>query len=117
MTVNKEREFIDVKSEITLDFLMKSFVIANQKINIIPYDELYDGEGNPLYGQFVYEDGEILIAIRKIGSEKLLGKEQILNTLWHEIFHAFSQMYDNSVDEKQAQCYANFMRELEGSKQ
>ena len=112
MTINDS-----VKSDVTFSFIMKYFIIGNQKFNIVLYDKLYDEDGDPIYGQFRYDDGEIRLNIRKIENDEFCGEEQLRNTLWHEIFHAFSQMYDNSVDEKQAQCYANFMRELESSKQ
>ena len=43
-------------------------------------------------------------------------KEQIKNTFWHELFHAFNYYWDNDEDEALAQVFANFMREFEITK-
>lgn len=42
-----------------------------------------------------------------------LTEEQIKNSFWHEIFHAFNYYYNNKQDESLAQTFANFMREFE----
>lgn len=41
-----------------------------------------------------------------------LTEEQIKNSFWHEVFHAFQYYYCNKQDESLAQTFANFMREL-----
>lgn len=53
------------------------------------------------------DDGEIID----------LTEEQIKNSFWHEIFHAFNYYYNNQQDESLAQVFANFMRKFELTKQ
>lgn len=45
------------------------------------------------------------------GETIYLTEEQIKNSFWHEMFHAFN--YNNKQDESLAQTFANFMREYE----
>ena len=47
------------------------------------------------------------------GETIYLTEEQIKNSFWHEIFHAFNYYYNNKQDESLAQTFANFMREYE----
>lgn len=49
----------------------------------------------------MYEGGEVIH----------LTEEQIKNSFWHEVFHAY--YYCNKQDESLAQTFANFMREFE----
>lgn len=46
-----------------------------------------------------------------------LTSEQIKNTFWHELFHAFNFYWNNETDEALAQTFANFMREFELTKE
>lgn len=46
-----------------------------------------------------------------------LTEEQIKNSFWHEMFHAFNYYYNNNQDESLAQTFANFMREYELTKE
>lgn len=89
----------------------KSFKIANQTINIVVEDELSDGE----YGYF--EDPSCTIKIAKTVDGIELSEEQMMNTLYHEIIHAFQFFFNNNYDEAQAQCFSNFLREFESTKQ
>lgn len=47
------------------------------------------------------------------GETIYLTEEQIKNSFWHEMFHAFNYYYNNKQDESLAQTFANFMREFE----
>ena len=46
-----------------------------------------------------------------------LTDEQVYNSWYHELFHAFNFFWDNGGDESLAQSFANFMREFESTKQ
>jgi hypothetical protein len=104
-----------IESDVILDYVPNSFRIGNQEFKVILCDELYY-ENDSVYGLFSYEESTIKINIRKMCDKSLCGKEQILNTLWHEIFHAFNFLYDNTMSESVAQVFANFMREFDSSK-
>lgn len=47
------------------------------------------------------------------GETIYLTEEQIKNSFWHEVFHAFNFYYNNRQDELLAQTFANFMCEFE----
>ena len=69
-----------------------------------------------------HSDTELVIKVaRKIKSDKgeevSLTSEQIKNSFWHEVFHAFNFYWNNETDEALAQTFANFMREFELTKQ
>lgn len=88
----------------------EQFKIANQIITVKIVDKLPDNS----YGHFCDVTNVIEIA-RSIKLEDdyiLLTQEQLSNTFWHEVFHAFQFYFNTDTDEAQAQCYANFMREL-----
>lgn len=55
----------------------------------------------------------IRVALRMKCGENIvsLTREQIKNSFWHEVFHAF--YYNNRQDESLAQTFANFMCEFE----
>lgn len=64
-----------------------------------------DDDGSYLYGDHSDVELTIRVALRmKCG-------EQIKNSFWHEVFHAF--YYNNRQDESLAQTFANFMCEFE----
>lgn len=109
--MNKERN-----REKWVDYLPISFKIANHQFNIVQYDELYDENDNYNYGQFDYNNLIIKVRISSNDAEDcILPKEIILNTYWHEVFHAFNYLWNTEVDESLAQSFANFMRELEST--
>lgn len=105
-------------------FKMKD-VIANEKLSYIPetftigchtfkvqlYKELYD-ENESLCGQFDYEEQVIRIKIFKYNGEPL-SKECILNTYYHELFHAFNYLWNTGDDESLASTFAMLMCEYE----
>lgn len=101
--------------------LPKKFRIANQEYTV----ELCDFVEGNTQGEFWYgyhSDAELTIKVaRKMrkdnGDEIQLTEEQIRNSFWHEVFHAFQFYYDNGQDEALAQTFANFMREYEITKQ
>lgn len=98
-------------------------VIANEKLSYIPetftlgchtfkvqlYEELYD---DPLYG---HDEQVIRIKIFKHNGEPL-SKECILNTYYHELFHAFNYLWNTGGDESLASTFAMLMCEYETTK-
>lgn len=97
----------------------KRFKIANQWYDVEVKDEVYmDGEG--VFGTHSATRAKIEIA-RQIkysnGDIVAFKDEQILNTFWHELFHAFTYYWNNDIDEALAQTFANFMREYESTKE
>jgi hypothetical protein len=97
--------------------LPKSFKIANTVINVN-----FTDVPSTRYGYFCDAKREIIINKNLIVTDNdkeeivELDDEQILNTFWHEVFHAFQMFLNNEIDETQAQVYANFMREYESTK-
>ena len=103
-------------------------VIANEKLSYIPetftlgchtfkvqlYEELYDGN-DPLYGQFDYDEQIIRIRIFKDNGEPL-SKECILNTYYHELFHAFNYLWNTGSDESLVSTFAMLICEYETTK-
>lgn len=93
--------------------------IANH-LYTISIEEFVQDDGDYVYGY--HSDAELVIKIaRKVkldkGEEISLTAEQIKNSFWHELFHAFNFYWNNETDEALAQTFANFMREFELSKQ
>lgn len=97
----------------------KRFKIANHEYRVIVEDFIYDSNGEPIYGFHDPVKLEIHIATKMRRSDEVidLNEEQIANTVWHELFHAFNFFWDNGGDESLAQSFANFMREFESTKQ
>ncbi len=87
------------------------FKVANNEITVVMEDSL----PNNNYGYFCDVTNEIKLA-RTIKTEYNgvvnLTENQILNSFWHEAFHAFQFYFDNDFNEAQAQVYANFMCEF-----
>lgn len=97
--------------------LPRKFKIANQEYIVKLLDHLDDRE----FGNFDSVKAEIRIA-EKVesafdGELHDLTEEQILNSFWHEVFHCFNWHMNTECDETIAQSFANFMRELESSKE
>lgn len=90
--------------------IYKQFKIANQVVRV----ELMDFVEESKYGDFTDAKNLIRIAkkIKVEGEVVELTPEQIENTFWHEVFHAFQFFFDNDYNEAQAQSYANFMQEV-----
>lgn len=97
----------------------KRFKIANQEHRIIVTEFVFDDDGDSIYGEYDSTRCEIHIAqnIRYRNETIPLTEEQIWNTFWHELFHAFNFFWNNETDESLAQNFANFMREFESTKQ
>lgn len=85
--------------------LPKKFKIANQEIKVEICDSLPNGD----YG--LWDDPTNTIKVARYIDDIELSKEQIYNSFYHELVHAFQFYFDNKYDEAQAQCYANFIRE------
>lgn len=66
------------------------------------------------FGSFSEADNVITIAKTVECEDRVitLAQDQLDNTFWHEVFHAFQFYYNNEFIESQAQVYANFMCQL-----
>lgn len=97
----------------------KRFKIANHEYRVIVQDFIYDSNGETIYGLHDPVKLEITIATKIRRNEEVIDliEEQILNSWYHELFHAFNFFWDNGGDESLAQTFANFMREFESTKQ
>lgn len=95
----------------------KKFTIGGQEFEVKLVDRIRDTNN---YGEFSYCPALIEIAT-KYYDEQGIGREipenQLKNTFWHEVFHAFNYMWNTEVDESLAQSFANFMCEYEESKE
>ena len=91
-------------------FIPKQFTINDQVIRVEIVDKL---EGSK-YGD--YNDVKELIRISKtieIDKEIInLSEDQILNTFFHEVFHAFQFHSKGEYSESEASSYAGMMVEL-----
>ena len=95
--------------------IYKTFKIANQEIKTILLDSLPGGE----YGKFNDAKNEILLAKSVVVDDEVieLTEQQMQNTFFHEVIHAFQFYYNNEFDEAQAQVYSNFICEMLASGQ
>ncbi len=88
----------------------KKFTINGQPIHIEILDKLEDNR----YGD--YNDAKELIRIAKtveVDKEIIeLSESQILNTFFHEVFHAFQFHSKGEYSEAEAASYAGMMTEL-----
>lgn len=90
--------------------------IANHLYTIQLDEFVEDDNGDTIYGY--HSDAELVIKVAmKVKLERgdiiPLTSEQIKNSFWHELFHAFNYYWNNETDEALAQTFANFMREFE----
>lgn len=87
------------------------FKIANQEITVVIEEIL----PNNNYGYFCDATNMIKLA-RTLKTEHdgvvTVSDEQMRNTFYHELFHAFQFYFNNEFNEAQAQVYANFMCEF-----
>lgn len=104
----------DVITNEKLLYIPETFTIGCYTFKVQLYKELYDGD-DPLYGQFDYDEQVIRIRIFK-DNGKLLSKECILNTYYHELFHAFNYLWNTGDDESLASTFAMLMCEYETTK-
>ena len=82
-----------------------SFIIGGNTITVEIKDLGDDNFGifDPLRNKIIIflrvkdEDGELVV----------FTKEQVQNTFYHELFHAFNYFYDNEMSEVFAQTFAN----------
>ena len=86
--------------------------IANHWYKVILCDFIDNGD---TFGSHCNLKLEIKVAecMKNDGETIYLTEEQIKNSFWHEMFHAFNYYYNNKQDESLAQTFANFMREYE----
>lgn len=91
--------------------LPDKFKIANQEITVV-IEEIFP---NNNYGYFCDATNMIKLA-RTLKTEHdgvvTVSDEQMRNTFYHELFHAFQFYFNNEFNEAQAQVYANFMCEF-----
>lgn len=67
----------------------KEFKIANTKIIVQVVDQVTGRDGEEVYGNYNSVTNTIKIARTIDGIT--LKDEQLFNTFWHEVFHAFQQ--------------------------
>lgn len=92
-------------------FLPESFTINTQTINIIYVDKLETNR----FGDFNSITNEIRVAKSvkdEDGEYHKLKDEQILNTLFHEIFHAWQFYSGHEMNEDEPCTYAGYMIEF-----
>ena len=104
-------------------YIPKSFVIANNKIEVILVDDITIEEDDDIetrYGQWneVLLTIEIAKGVRINGDEEItpVSLEQIQNTFEHELAHCWEFFSGYGYDEQRVQLMANFRREFESSK-
>ena len=102
-------------------YIPKSFVISNNKIEILLKDEITieNEEGNESrYGQWNEVKCTIELAKNIRSDDELipLNLEQVLNTFEHELAHCCEFFSSYPYDDQRAQLAANFRREFESSK-
>lgn len=92
-----------------------SFKIANNEIKVVIED--IDSISSH-YGTFCDANNTITIykSVKVEGIVYTLTEEQILNTFYHELIHCFQFYAGIEYDEREAQTYANFLREYYASK-
>ena len=91
--------------------LPDKFKIANQEITVVIEEIL----PNNNCGYFCDATNMIKLE-RTLKTEHdgvvTVSDEQMRNTFYHELFHAFQFYFNNEFNEAQAQVYANFMCEF-----
>lgn len=92
-----------------------TFIIARHQYDVEICEFVRDDDGSYLYGDHSDVELTIRVALRMKCGENIvsLTREQIKNSFWHEVFHAFNFYYNNRQDESLAQTFANFMCEFE----
>ena len=92
------------------------FTIGGQEFEVKLVDRIRDTNN---YGEFSYCPALIEIATKYSDEQGChdIPENQIKNTYWHEVFHAFNYMWNADTDESLAQSFANFMCEYEESKE
>lgn len=101
----------DVIADEKLSYIPETFTLGCHTFKVQLYEELYD-DNDPLYGQFDYDEQILRIKILKHNGEPL-SKECILNTYYHELFHAFNYLWNTGGDESLASTFAMLMCEYE----
>lgn len=91
----------DVIANEKLPYIPETFTLGCHTFKVQLYEELYD-DNDPLYGQFDYDEP--------------LSKECILNTYYHELFHAFNYLWNTGGDESLASTFAMLMCEYKTTK-
>ena len=93
----------------------RTFTIARHQYDVEICEFVRDDDGSYLYGYHSDVELTIRVALRMKCGENIvsLTREQIKNSFWHEVFHAFNVYYNNRQDESLAQTFANFMCEFE----
>lgn len=104
----------DITADEKLPYIPETFTLGCHTFKVQLYRELYDGN-DPLYGQFDYDEQVIRIRIFKDNGE-LLSRECVLNTYYHELFHAFNYLWNTGSDESLASTFAMLICEYETTK-
>lgn len=97
-------------SDSPVSFIPKKFCIAAHTFKVQQYKELYDENGDSIYGQFDYDN--LLIKIRvQHDNGMLLSASIIRNTYYHELMHSFNYLWNNECDESLACVFGLLMHE------
>ena len=93
------------------------FVLACHTVKVVVEEFVYDPNENSLYGDWNDVTCTIRIAthVEEEGEHELT-EEQVRNSFYHEMFHAFMFFSGLKQDEMIVQSFANFLREYETSK-
>lgn len=98
----------------------RTFMIANMPHKVIMEHQAVNSKGESVYGYYRSIDGSIVLgeSLTFTGEKKeyAIPDEQIKNTFYHELFHAFNFYWNNEFSEELAQTFSNFMREFEATK-
>lgn len=106
---------VNIESNEKISYLPKTFTIGCHTFTVTLYKELYDDEGDPIYGQFDYEELSIRIRVHKDNGE-LLPRDVVYNTWYHELFHTFNYLWNSGTDESLASTFAMLMCEYNKTK-
>lgn len=80
-----------------------TFIIARHQYDVEICEFVRDDDGSYLYGDHSDVELTIRVALRMKCGENIvsLTREQIKNSFWHEVFHAFNFYYNNRQDEEE----------------
>ncbi len=98
-----------------------SFTIANMPHRVILEHTAVDEHENQVFGLYSSVDATITLSefIERGNKDRKdipVPDEQIKNTFYHELFHAFNFYWNNEFREDLAQSFSNFLREFETTK-
>ena len=91
------------------------YTIGGHEYKVIPQEIVKDDNNDPAFGLHSPVEAKITIAHKFPITDSLkpsFTKDQIVNRVFHEMFHSFNFMMNNEQEEVIAQSFANFMCEF-----